>query len=1056
MSRQVLDGVPIRKPLPGRRDRRRGRRERPRRPPLPAALLVTLGHVEAIDRRATAWRGQTSTPRAPCRTHRRDGRGDRPGRGTTEDRGTPDCPHADAHGGGRVRRCTWPPNATGRRTPCGPTSATWCPCSTTPPGWAPTTPADLDLLIAAQLAGPAAHHRRRPNHAGPPRGGRPHLHRLGTRPACPTTTRASAWPAPSPTATCPPCSAPTRRTTSSKPPAPRADPDGAATARARPASSWNCCTRPASASPNCAASTSTTSTGRARVAARVREGRARSGPCRTACRPSGRSTRGCATAGPPLPTTAQRRRPAARRQGRPAAIRPWCAAIVSTPRPRRGPAAHQPARAAARGRHPPAGGRRRPAQRAGAAGARVAVEHADLHPRLDRPVTHGVPAGTSPGLRSGVLMVKPPEPLPGARLLFSLDPAVSHLNHGSFGAVPVPVQRAQQRLRDEMEANPVRFFAGGALDDRVTAARRHLATFVGARPGRLRRRPERHHRRRHRPRLGRPRPRRRDPHHRPPVRRRRHGDRTDLPAKPARSSARCRSASTPTDDDVVAAVQAGVTGRTRLVVLDQITSPTARVMPVAAVHAALRGTGIPLLVDAAHAPGVVSDPTPARVLGRQPAQVGLRPARHRPPVRGRALAGPGAVADRVLARGRGLPRQPGVHRRHRPHRVAGRPGRRLRAAHARASTRSAGTTPPWPPTARPPSEPPSAWPRRPARPGRRRPPADADRAAARRASATPPKARPCSAAASPTNSRPRSAINAWRGRGLPAALGQRLQPLRRVRTTGRPPPSVPEVAVAAPGDRAGLAERQQPDADETQEQQRIEVGVAAAQAPVQARRHGAAGVPGRQGTDLGSRCDRAPAVTETSTGSYVVRRPFAWSTLTTPRPATVPAKADRAGAGRAHRRTRLAGQVDAAVTGQPRLGRRVEPADHRGRPVERPAEAGSRRAPAPRDQRAAAAQPDGAGVAGTGGTGPTNAARSADESPDAARQPAPRTTNVRSRPRTRIHTSLGPASPAHNDESSTVDSQVGMWTTPVHTPACASRRTRCRATRSRAFPAPPR
>jgi isopenicillin-N epimerase len=47
------------------------------------------------------------------------------------------------------------------------------------------------------------------------------------------------------------------------------------------------------------------------------------------------------------------------------------------------------------------------------------------------------------------------------------------------------------------------------------------------------------------------------------------------------------------------------------VVLDLITSPTARVMPVAAVHTALRGTGVPLFVDAAHAPGVVGDPAPA-------------------------------------------------------------------------------------------------------------------------------------------------------------------------------------------------------------------------------------------------------------------------------------------------------------------------------------------------------------------------------------------------------------------------------------------------------------
>ena len=76
---------------------------------------------------------------------------------------------------------------------------------------------------------------------------------------------------------------------------------------------------------------------------------------------------------------------------------------------------------------------------------------------------------------------QPPEPIPGARLLFSLDPAVSHLNHGSFGAVPIGVQRAQQRLRDEMEANPLRFFTQG-LVDRIAHTRRHLAGFLGADP----------------------------------------------------------------------------------------------------------------------------------------------------------------------------------------------------------------------------------------------------------------------------------------------------------------------------------------------------------------------------------------------------------------------------------------------------------------------------------------------------------------------------------------------------------------------------------------------
>jgi len=45
------------------------------------------------------------------------------------------------------------------------------------------------------------------------------------------------------------------------------------------------------------------------------------------------------------------------------------------------------------------------------------------------------------------------------RDLFLLDPSVIFLNHGSFGAVPRPVFEEQERLRREMEAEPVLFLA---------------------------------------------------------------------------------------------------------------------------------------------------------------------------------------------------------------------------------------------------------------------------------------------------------------------------------------------------------------------------------------------------------------------------------------------------------------------------------------------------------------------------------------------------------------------------------------------------------------------
>ena len=103
-----------------------------------------------------------------------------------------------------------------------------------------------------------------------------------------------------------------------------------------------------------------------------------------------------------------------------------------------------------------------------------AVEHADLHPCVDRTAPGRLQTGPPPRLTPYDRKVSAATAaIPGARLLFSLDPAVSYLNHGSFGAVPIGVQRAQQRLRDEIEANPLRFYAQGLLD-RIVHTRRHI------------------------------------------------------------------------------------------------------------------------------------------------------------------------------------------------------------------------------------------------------------------------------------------------------------------------------------------------------------------------------------------------------------------------------------------------------------------------------------------------------------------------------------------------------------------------------------------------------
>jgi isopenicillin-N epimerase len=186
---------------------------------------------------------------------------------------------------------------------------------------------------------------------------------------------------------------------------------------------------------------------------------------------------------------------------------------------------------------------------------------------------------------------------------FSLDPAVAYLNHGARGATPVPAQRAQQRLRDEAEANPIQFFQD--LQPRIAHTRRHLAAFLGA-----------------------------DPDGSALV-----GNTTigaaivlqSLGLRPGdeilmtdhrygavaftadrecrRTGATTRTVGVPLDatDDEIAATLADALrpGRTRLLVVDQIASATARLFPVEKIVAAARDRGVPVFVDAAHVPGML-------------------------------------------------------------------------------------------------------------------------------------------------------------------------------------------------------------------------------------------------------------------------------------------------------------------------------------------------------------------------------------------------------------------------------------------------------------------
>jgi isopenicillin-N epimerase len=190
------------------------------------------------------------------------------------------------------------------------------------------------------------------------------------------------------------------------------------------------------------------------------------------------------------------------------------------------------------------------------------------------------------------------------RAHWSLDPAVTFLNHGSFGACPRAVMQAQQELRDRMEANPVRFLAR-ELTPLLDASRARLATLLHTAPQNLVFVPNA------------------TTAVNAVVRSLdfRRGDeilttnhdynacRNALKEAARRAGARVVIATPPfpldNDDQIIAAVLARVTKRTRLAMLDHITSSTALVFPIKRLVRELESRGIDCLVDGAHAPGMV-------------------------------------------------------------------------------------------------------------------------------------------------------------------------------------------------------------------------------------------------------------------------------------------------------------------------------------------------------------------------------------------------------------------------------------------------------------------
>jgi isopenicillin-N epimerase len=185
-----------------------------------------------------------------------------------------------------------------------------------------------------------------------------------------------------------------------------------------------------------------------------------------------------------------------------------------------------------------------------------------------------------------------------------LDPMVTMLNHGSFGSCPVAVLRRQDELRAQLEREPVQFFVR-EMQPLLDESRESLAHLIGcdaadlvfvsnATAGvnsvlrSLRFRPDEQ------------------------ILVTDHGYNAcrNVAAHVAeRDGAEVVVAPLPlvVDDprQIVDAVLAWVTKRTRIALVDHVTSPTALVLPIEELVRELNGRGVDTLVDGAHAPGMV-------------------------------------------------------------------------------------------------------------------------------------------------------------------------------------------------------------------------------------------------------------------------------------------------------------------------------------------------------------------------------------------------------------------------------------------------------------------
>ena len=194
-------------------------------------------------------------------------------------------------------------------------------------------------------------------------------------------------------------------------------------------------------------------------------------------------------------------------------------------------------------------------------------------------------------------------PLAEAGRYFLLRPDVTFLNHGSFGACPAPVFETYQRWQRELEAEPVEFL-GRRIRSLLEEARAPLAAYLGVERDDLVFVPNATHG-------------------------------VNIVARSLQKLLRAGDEVLGTDHEygavertwrflteqvgavyhsqpvslpaldhaeMVEQIWAGVTERTRILVVSHITSPTALILPVQELIRRARERGIITVVDGAHAP----------------------------------------------------------------------------------------------------------------------------------------------------------------------------------------------------------------------------------------------------------------------------------------------------------------------------------------------------------------------------------------------------------------------------------------------------------------------